>query len=73
MNILLKISGTMERYFPATEFHFKLGNDATLSDLYEELAIVAGADISPAVQRISVPISQHGQVGLPLPTVTDLS
>lgn len=49
MNILLKISGTMERYFPATEFHFKLGNDATLSDLYEELAIVAGADISPAV------------------------
>lgn len=49
MKILLKIHGTMERYFPATEFHLRLGNDATLSDLYEKLATVAGADISPAV------------------------
>lgn len=49
MKILLKINGTMERYFPATEYQFSLGKDATLSDLYEELANVAGADISPAV------------------------
>ena len=49
MKILLKISGTMEWYFPATEYHFSLGKDATLADLYEELAVVAGADISSAV------------------------
>ncbi len=49
MKILLKINGTMERYFPATEYHLNLEKDATLADLYEELANVAGADISSAV------------------------
>ncbi len=49
MKILLKINGTMERYFPATEYHLNLGKDATLADLYEKLANLAGADISPAV------------------------
>ncbi len=39
----------MKRYFPAAEFHLKLENDATLSDLYKELGFVAGADISSAV------------------------
>lgn len=49
MNILLKINGTMERYFPAVEFHLSLGDDATLASLYDELGVVAGNRISPAV------------------------
>ena len=49
MKLLLKINGTMKRYFPATEYHLSLEKDATLADLYEELANVAGADISQAV------------------------
>ena len=49
MEILLKINGTMERFFPATEYTFTLSNNATPSELYDELAITAGAEISPAV------------------------
>lgn len=49
MKIRLTISGTMERFFPATEFCLELGREATLSDLYDELGSTIGADISKAV------------------------
>lgn len=49
MKILLKINGTMERYFPATEIHLNLRENATLADLYEELGNAVGAEISQAV------------------------
>lgn len=49
MKISLIINGTMERYFPATEYSLSLGPNATLADLYEELGKVAGAEISQAV------------------------
>ncbi len=39
----------MERFFPALEFEVKLKEGAQLSDLYEEIGRVAGAEISPAV------------------------
>lgn len=49
MKIILKINGTMERYFPATEFNLCLKENASLADLYEELGKVAGDKISQAV------------------------
>ena len=49
MKIVLKSNGTMKRYFPAIEYQLSLGRGATLADLYDELANVAGTDISPAV------------------------
>ncbi len=49
MKILLKINGTMGRYFPATEYQLGLAKNAQLSDLYEELGKVVGTEISQAV------------------------
>jgi hypothetical protein len=69
MKILLKITGTMERYFPATEYHLSLEKEATLADLYEELANVAGAEISPAVwnnkkRRPRGPVVMRSEAGV---------
>lgn len=69
MKILLKINGTMERYFPATEYHLSLKQKATLADLYEELASVAGAEISPAVwnnekRRPRGPVIMRSEAGV---------
>ncbi len=49
MKIILKINGTMERFFPATEFNLFLSQNATLAELYEELGKLAGEKISQAV------------------------
>lgn len=49
MKINLKISGTMERYFPQNQFLLNLDEEATLSDMYQELGKTIGHEISPAV------------------------
>lgn len=49
MKIVLKVIGTMQAYFPASELDFSLDENATLSDLYNEIGRTAGPQISQAV------------------------
>jgi len=49
MEIILKTSGTMERFFPKKEFRFVLKKGAQLSDLYEIMGRLNGPEISAAV------------------------
>lgn len=49
MKVTLKLIGTMQNYFPATELELPLREKATLADLYDELGHTAGSQISPAV------------------------
>ncbi len=49
MEVILKISGTIERFFPEKELRFILKKGALLSDLYEMMGQFNGSEISAAV------------------------
>jgi len=49
MEIILKISGTIERFFPEKEIRFVLKKGVVLSDLYEMMGWLYGSKISAAV------------------------
>ena len=49
MEVILKTSGSIERFFPEKEIRFVLEKGAVLSDLYEMMGQVNGSDISAAV------------------------
>lgn len=49
MEVIVKTSGTIERFFPAKEFRFLFETRAVLSDVYEMLGQRFGPEISAAV------------------------
>jgi len=49
MDVILKISGTMERFFPEKKIRLVLKKEAVLSDLYQILGRLYGPKISVAV------------------------
>jgi hypothetical protein len=49
MEIILKTSGTIERFFPEKEIRFVLKKGAALSDLYEMMGRLNGSKISAAI------------------------
>jgi len=49
MEVTLKISGTMERFFPEKKIRFIFKGEAVLSDIYQTMGLLYGSKISKAV------------------------